>query len=209
MITFQKLSIPTKTRNLLLEKKNGTAFNCTPLQMQWFLITETNVFKAHNCIVPLNTGNYWVTLFFLDLEKKTNYHDSFGNPPHDKLLNLVNKRFLFCPTQHNSIKLQHDSYQFSVWWLECKKRQEKKWTFLLDDINEKVTSFSNNTTLVSNDFPRSLRKTCTATIHKNMFESSLQNETPIPQPINDNQFFFETFSKIPWTAIILYGMFLL
>ena len=70
-----------------------------------------------------------------------------------------------------------------------KKKKEKK-TFLLEDINEKVTSFSNNTTLVSNDFPRSLRKTCTGTIHKNMFESSLQNETPIPQPINDNQFFF-------------------
>ena len=64
-------------------------------------------------------------------------------------------------------------------------------------INEKVTSFSINNTLVSNNFPRSLRKTCTGTIHKNMFESSLQNETPIPQPINDNQFFFETFSKIP------------
>ena len=63
-------------------------------------------------------------------------------------------------------------------------------------INEKVTSFSINTTLVSNNFPRSLRKTCTGTIHKNMFESSLQNETPIPQPINDNQFFFETSSKI-------------
>lgn len=63
-------------------------------------------------------------------------------------------------------------------------------------INEKVTSFSINTTLVSNNFPRSLRKTCTGTIHKNMFESSLQNETPIPQPINDNQLFFETSSKI-------------
>ena len=63
-------------------------------------------------------------------------------------------------------------------------------------INEKVTSFSINTTLVSNNFPRSLRKTCTGTIHKNMFESSRQNETPIPQPINDNQLFFETSSKI-------------
>ena len=63
-------------------------------------------------------------------------------------------------------------------------------------INEKVTSFSINTTLVSNNFPRSLRKTCTGTIHKNMFESSLQNETPIPQPINDNQLFFGTSSKI-------------
>ena len=63
-------------------------------------------------------------------------------------------------------------------------------------INEKVTSFSINNTLVSNNFPRSLRKTCTGTIHKNMFESSLQNETPIPQPINDNQLFFETSSKI-------------
>ena len=63
-------------------------------------------------------------------------------------------------------------------------------------INEKVTSFSINTTLVSNNFPRSLRKTCTGTIHKNMFESSLQNKTPIPQPINDNQLFFETSSKI-------------
>ena len=63
-------------------------------------------------------------------------------------------------------------------------------------INEKVTSFSINTTLVSNNFPRSLRKTCAGTIHKNMFESSLQNETPIPQPINDNQLFFETSSKI-------------
>ena len=30
---------------------------------------------------------------------------------------------------------------------------------------------------------------------KNMFESSLQNETPILQPIIDNQFFFETFSS--------------
>ena len=26
-----------------------------------------------------------------------------------------------------------------------------------------------------------------------MFESSLQNETPIPQPINDTKFFYETF----------------
>ena len=60
-------------------------------------------------------------------------------------------------------------------------------------VNKKVISFSNNTALVSNDFPKNLRKTCTATIPENMFESSLQNETHIPQPINDNQFFHETF----------------
>ena len=71
--------------------------------------------EAHNCIVPLNTGNHWVTLFILGLEKKMYYLDSFSNPPNDRLLNLVNKRFLFWPTRHNGIKLQHDSYQCGVW----------------------------------------------------------------------------------------------
>ena len=71
--------------------------------------------EAHNCIVPLNTGSHWVTLFFLGLEKRIYYLDSFGNPPNDRLLNIVNKRFLFWPTQHNGIKLQHDSYQCGVW----------------------------------------------------------------------------------------------
>ena len=46
--------------------------------------------EAHNCIVPLNTGNHWVTLFLLGLEKKIYYLASFGNPPNDRLLNLVN-----------------------------------------------------------------------------------------------------------------------
>ena len=65
--------------------------------------------EAHNCIVPLNTGSHWVTLFFLGLEKRIYYLDSFGNPPNDRLLNIVNKRFLFWPTRHNDIKLQHHS----------------------------------------------------------------------------------------------------
>ena len=60
-------------------------------------------------------------------------------------------------------------------------------------VNKKVISFSNNKTLVSNEFPKNLRKTYTAAIYKNMFESSLQSETRIPQPINDSQFFYETF----------------
>ena len=40
-------------------------------------------------------------------------------------------------------------------------------------VNKKVIGFSNNTTLVSNDFPKNLRTMYTATVHKNMFESSL------------------------------------
>ena len=71
--------------------------------------------EAHSCIVPLNTGNHWVTLFFLSLEKRIYYLDSLGNPPNDRLVNIVNERFLFWPTQHSSIKLQYDSYQCGVW----------------------------------------------------------------------------------------------
>ena len=166
--------------------------------------------EAHNCIVPLNTGSHWVTLFFLGLEKRIYYLDSFGNPPNDRLLNIVNKRFLFWPTQHNDIKLQHDSYQCGVWcslfvaicveYLNLTKDENKNsakndfMNFLIQRlVNKKIISFSNNITLVSNDFPKNLRKTCTASIQKNMLESSLQNETPIPETINDNQFFYETF----------------
>ena len=71
--------------------------------------------EAHNSMARLTTGSHWVMLFFLGLENKICYLDSFGNPPNDKLLNLVNKRFLLWPTQHNGIKLQHDSYQCGVW----------------------------------------------------------------------------------------------
>ena len=53
-------------------------------------------------------------------------------------------------------------------------------------VNKKAINFSNNTTLVSNEFLKNLRKTYTETIHENMFKSSLQNQTPIPQPINGN-----------------------
>ena len=88
--------------------------------------------------------------------------------------------------------------------------------FIRKRVNKKVISFSNHTTLVSNDFPKNLRKTFTATIQKNMFESSLQNRTPIPQPITDNQFFYETFpSHIKFNVVLvdcqhtLSGMFLL
>ena len=38
-----------------------------------------------------------------------------------------------------------------------------------------------------------MRKICIGTIHKNMFGSSLQNETLIPPTINDNQFFYKAF----------------
>ena len=62
-------------------------------------------------------------------------------------------------------------------------------------VNKKIISFSNNITLVSNDFPKNLRKTCTASIHKNMLESSLQNETPISETINDNEFFYQNISQ--------------
>ena len=58
-------------------------------------------------------------------------------------------------------------------------------------VNKKVISFSNNAILVSKDFSKNLRKTFITTLHKNMLESSLQNEIPISQPINDNQFFYE------------------
>ena len=130
--------------------------------------------KTHICIVPLNTGSHWVTLFFMGLEKKIYYLGSFENPPNDRLLNLVNKRFLFWPTQHNGIKLQHDSYQCGVWcsffvsmcveYLNLTKDEKKNsakndfMNFLIRRlVNKKVISFSNNTTLVSNEFPKNLR----------------------------------------------------
>lgn len=65
--------------------------------------------KAHTYIIPSNTGTHWVVLFLLGLEKKSYYFDCFGNPPNDRLLNLVNKTFLFWLTQHNCIKLQNAS----------------------------------------------------------------------------------------------------
>ena len=51
----------------------------------------------------------------LGFREEIYYLDSFGNPPDDRLLNLVIKRFLFRPTQHNGIKLQYDSYHWGVW----------------------------------------------------------------------------------------------
>ena len=142
----------------------------------------------HNCLVHLNTGSHWVTLFFLGLEKKIYFPDSFGHPPNDRLLNIVNKKFLFRPTQHNGIKLQHVFYQCGVWcsffmaicveYLNLKQDENKNsakndcMDFLIQRlVNEKVISFLNSITLVSNDFPKNLRKTSTASIHKTMLES--------------------------------------
>ena len=62
-------------------------------------------------------------------------------------------------------------------------------------VNKKVISFSSNMRCFSHDLPKNLRKTCTVTIHKNMLQSSLQKEIPIPQPISDNKFFHVTFSS--------------
>lgn len=66
--------------------------------------------------------------------------------------------------------------------------------FICGLVNKKVISFSSIMRRFSHDLPKNLRKTCTVTIHKNMLQSSLQNEIPIPQPIND-KFFHVTFSS--------------
>ena len=71
--------------------------------------------EKHNCIVPLNRGGHWVVLFFLGNTKKVYYFDSFGNPPSERILHLVNKRFFCWETHYSQIKLQYDSYQCGVW----------------------------------------------------------------------------------------------
>ena len=60
--------------------------------------------EKQNCIVPLNTGGNWVVLFFLGNTKKIYYLDSFGNPPSERIVNLVNKRFFCWETHHSQTK---------------------------------------------------------------------------------------------------------
>ena len=71
--------------------------------------------EKHNCIVPLNTRGHWVVLLFLGNTKKIYYLDSFRNPPSERILNLVNKRFFCWETHYSQIKLQYDSCHCRVW----------------------------------------------------------------------------------------------
>ena len=68
--------------------------------------------EKHNCIVPLNTVEHWVVLFFLGNIKKI---------PLIRLEILLVKEYLILSInvsfagKHITVKLQYDSYQCGVW----------------------------------------------------------------------------------------------
>ena len=64
--------------------------------MHTILNSKSKVFEkvsqtSHNCIFPLNTGSNWVVLLFCGIEQQVYCLDSIGNPPNERILNIVNK----------------------------------------------------------------------------------------------------------------------
>ena len=156
----------------------------------------------------MNAGGHWVVLFFLGNTKKIYYLDSFGNPPSERILNLVNKRFFCWESHYSQIKLQYDSYQCGVWcsffvnvcaeYLKNYKNSVNKsesiefLKFLSSYLIEKKKNYSNNLINVDIDFAKTLGKTYITKINQDATENpALENKTL--QPDTGEQFFHEKF----------------
>ena len=141
--------------------------------------------------------------------KKIYYLDSFGNPPRERILNLVNKRFFCWETHYSQIKLQYDSYQCGVWcsffvnvcveYLKnyknsVNKSESTEFLKFLSSylIEKKIINCSNNLISVEINFAKTLRKTCITKVNQHATEiPSFKNKTL--QPDTGEQFFHENF----------------
>ena len=157
----------------------------------------------------MNTRGHWVVLFFLGKTRKIYYLHSFGNPPSERILNLV-KKSLFCSeTNYSQIKLQYDSYQGGIWrsffvnvyveYLKSYKNSVNKsqsadfLKFLSSNlIEKKIRNCSNNLVNVDIDSAKTFRKTCITKINQDETGNpSLENKTL--QTDTGEQFFHEKF----------------
>ena len=179
------------------------------------LNTKSKVFEkvlqmSHNCIVPLNTGSHWVVLFFCGIEQQVFYLDSFGNPPIERILNIVNKKCLLWKTQYHQMKVQFDSYQCGVWCsffvAVCvdylNKIQEKTdmntkhdfMNFFSQTLNsKKIIISTDNKVHINNEFSKSLRISTISKINSSITENSMEIQEQLPQHSTKTQFFQEKF----------------
>ena len=151
-----------------------------------------------------------MVLFFCGIKQQVYYLDSFGNPPNEGILNILNKKCLFWKTQYNQMKLHFDSYQCGVWCnffvANCvdylKKAQGKTDRNTNHDfmnffsqtlISKKIIVSSDTKVHFNNELAKLLRISTISKINSSITENSMEIQKQLPQHSTETQFLHEKF----------------